>query len=387
VSSAKYAPLVWKNLGRNRLRTVITGVAIAFAVMMVCVLRTLPAALDGLLDSMSTGTRISVHNEAGLTYSLPYAYVNKIRAMPGVVDAASYQWFGGVVDEDAGVQFPNFAVDADHVGRVFEDWKLDPKALEDFVKYRDGAMVGDMVMEAQGWKVGDLITLESTVFPVEARLRIVGVIEDRPFVWFSREYLEQAMLAQGASFDVTGVVWVRIDDASQLNALMARIDDTFRNSEAETASETEKSFFQNMMSNAQGYVTILLIVAGVVTLCIVFIAANTASMSVRERVGELAVMKAVGFRWRTLFGMLVVEAALLSTLAGAAGVVMSIAAVDAMRAATSGGGAGPMNAFFVSNAVLVQTLFLSCFVGILSGALPSFGAARRAVAQTLREVF
>lgn len=384
----KFAPLIWKNLGRNKLRSVITGIAIAFAVAMVCVLRMLPAALDGMLDSMSAGTRISVHNKAGLTYSLPYAYVNKVRAMPGVVDVATYQWFGGVVDEDKGVQFPNFAVDSDHVAVVFEDWKIDAKALEDFENYRDGALVGTMTMKQQGWKIGDLITLKSTIVPVEAKLRIVGEIERGPFVWFSREYLEQAMLAQGLSFDTTGTLWVRIDDASQVNPLMARIDETFRNSEAETSSETEKAFFSNMMSSAQGYVTILLIVAGVVTLCIVFIAANTASMSVRERVGELAIMKALGFRWRTLFTTLVVEAALLSTVAGAVGVLLSIGATNALRAITAGSAsAGPMNAFFVSNAVLVQMLFVAFFIGIVSGAFPAFGASRKSVAQTLREVF
>ncbi len=384
----KFAPLIWKNLGRNKLRSVITGIAIAFAVAMVCVLRMLPAALDGMLDSMSAGTRISVHNKAGLTYSLPYAYVNKVRAMHGVVDVATYQWFGGVVDEDKGVQFPNFAVDSDHVAVVFEDWKIDAKALEDFENYRDGALVGTMTMKQQGWKIGDLITLKSTIVPVEAKLRIVGEIERGPFVWFSREYLEQAMLAQGLSFDTTGTLWVRIDDASQVNPLMARIDETFRNSEAETSSETEKAFFSNMMSSAQGYVTILLIVAGVVTLCIVFIAANTASMSVRERVGELAIMKALGFRWRTLFTTLVVEAALLSTVAGAVGVLLSIGATNALRAITAGSAsAGPMNAFFVSNAVLVQTLFVAFFIGIVSGAFPAFGASRKSVAQTLREVF
>jgi putative ABC transport system permease protein len=206
-------------------------------------------------------------------------------------------------------------------------------------------------------------------------------------VWFSREYLEQALLAQGTSYDSTGMMWVRIADARQLNSLMAKIDDTFRNSDAETQSETERSFFSNMLSNAQGYVTILLIVAAVVTLCIVFIAANTASMSVRERVGELAVMKALGFRWRTLFATLVVEAALLSTIAGAVGVLLSIGLADLVRSATGSTGSSPMNAFFMTNAVLVQGLFLAFFVGILSGVLPAFGASRRSVAQTLREVF
>jgi putative ABC transport system permease protein len=169
---------------------------------------------------------------------------------------------------------------------------------------------------------------------------------------------------------------------------MAQIDDTFRNSSAETESETEKSFFGNMMSNLQGFVTVLLIVAGLVTLCVLFIAANTASMSVRERVGELAIMKALGFRWRTLFWTLVLEAALLSTVAGAAGVALSVGLSELLRAISSvNPSMGPLTAFIVTNAVLVQGLFMAFFIGIVSGALPSFGASRRPVAQTLREVF
>jgi putative ABC transport system permease protein len=384
----KYTPLVWKNLGRNKLRSALTGAAIAFAVAMACVLRMMPAGLDAMLNSMSTGTRISVHNEAGLTYALPYAYLNKVRAMPGVVDAVTYTWFGGVVDADKGVEFPNFAVDADRLGVVFEDWNLDPQALAEFQRNRNATIVGDMVLEQQGWRVGDVITLRSTIWPVEAELKIVGTIPRRPFVWINRTYVEQAMIAQGQSWDQAGVIWVRIDDASRLNALMAQIDDTFRNSSAETESETEKSFFGNMMSNLQGFVTVLLIVAGLVTLCVLFIAANTASMSVRERVGELAIMKALGFRWRTLFGTLVLEAALLSTLAGAVGVALSIGLSSLLRGiATANPSMGPLTAFIVTNAVLVQGLFMAFFIGIVSGVLPSFGASRRPVAQTLREVF
>ena len=119
---------------------------------------------------------------------------------------------------------------------------------------------------------------------------------------------------------------------------MQQIDAMFRNSEAETASETEKSFFQNFFGNLQGFVTVILIVTALVTLCIVFIAANTASMAVRERLRELAVLKAIGFHWRLLFGTLVAEAALLATVAGALGAGLSL---GAHRPARRGGGLEP----------------------------------------------
>ena len=187
---------------------------------------------------------------------------------------------------------------------------------------------------------------------------------------------------------LTSVIWARVDDPERVNAVMAEVDAMFRNSDSETASETEKSYFGNFFASLKGFVTIILIVTGLVTLCIVFIAANTASMSVRERVGEIAVMKALGFRWRILFGMLVLEGALLSALAGALGVGLSLGLSELLRAISSSTPAmGPLTAFIVTNAVLVQGLFMAFFIGILSGALPAFGAARKPVAQTLREVF
>jgi putative ABC transport system permease protein len=179
-----------------------------------------------------------------------------------------------------------------------------------------------------------------------------------------------------------------VDDAELVPAVMRQIDEMFRNSEAETTSETEKSFFANFFGNLEGFVTVILIVTALVTLCIVFIAANTASMAVRERLRELAVLKAIGFHWRLLFVTLVAEAALLSTVAGAFGVGMSLGLTGMLRAAAGWNQQlGPLSGFVVTNALLVQGLFLAFFIGILSGVVPSFGAARRSVAATLREVF
>jgi putative ABC transport system permease protein len=331
-----------------------------------------------------------VHNEAGIVYPLPAAYLQKVRSVPGVVEATSWTWFGGTVDEDRGVTFPNFAVNPETIGIVYEDFGIDPRALEDFRRMRDAALVGRETLERQGWKVGDLVTLRSTVFPVEVTLRIVGELpnERDPRLWFQREYLDQALQAQGRSFDQIGMVWARVDDPERVNEVMRTIDEMFRNSEAETASETEKSFFGNFFNNLSGIVTVILLVTGLVTLCIVFIAANTASLSVRERVGELAVMKALGFRPGLLFALLLVEAALLSTLAGAAGVLVPLALGGALRSAMAfSPQLGPLAAFLVTNSILVQGLFLALFIGILSGVVPSFGAARRSVAASLREVF
>ena len=386
----KFLPLVWKNLGRNKTRSVLTGAAIALAIALVCLLRTMPAGLDAFLDQIAKNNRISVHNKAGIVYPMPYSYLQKVRTVPGVVEATSWTWFGGAFEEEKGVTFPNFAVDPETIGVVYEDLEIEPKALEDFRRYRDAALVGRQTLARYGWKPGDLITLKSTVFPIDLNFRIVGGMgnERDPRLWFQREYLTQALSAAGVSFDQIGTVWARIDDPDQVNDVMRRIDEMFRNSEAETATETEKSFFSNFFGSLEGFVTIILIVTGLVALCIVFIAANTASMSVRERVGEIAVLKALGFRWRLLFGILVLEAALLSTVAGAAGVLLPLG-LSRMLAGAAGWSPqlGPLAAFIVTNAILVQGLFMAFFIGIVSGVIPAWGASRRSVAATLREVF
>jgi putative ABC transport system permease protein len=386
----KFAPIVWRNLLRNKLRSLLTGGAIMLAIALVCVLRTAPEGFDAFLKALAKNSRISIHNTAGIVYSMPYAYLSRVRAVPGVVDAVSWSWFGGAVDVDEGVAFPNFAVDAETIGVVFEDLGMEPAAVEHFRTHRDGALVGRMTMKRFGWQPGDEVTLTSTVYPLTLTFRISGEIpaDQDPRFWLQRAYLEEALKAQGIASDQIGMIWARIDQAERVPAVMKQIDDMFRNSEAETESETEKSFFQNFFSILQGIIAVFLIVSWLVTGCIVFIAANTASMAVRERLRELAVLKAIGYRWRLLFGTLLAEATLLSTLAGASGALLSLGFTRVLGTlASTTPQMGPLSGFVVSNWILVQALFIAFFVGILSGVVPSFGAARRSVAATLREVF
>ena len=387
----KFLPFIWRQLARNKIRTLLTAGAIALAVALVCLLLTMPAGMDAMLKRLASNTRVVVINKAGITYQLPYSYLQKIRAMPGVVSAASWTWYGGAFKIEKGVSFPNFAVEPDAIGEVWADYKIDPQQLESFRRHRNGAIVGRGTLNENHWKVGDQVALRGTAWPVDLTFEIVGEIpNDRsPVFWLQREYLDQALRAAGRpGLDNLGIIWVRVDDAARVEPLMREIDETFRNSEAQTTSETEQSYFKNFFSMLQGFVTVILIVTGLVALCIVFIAANTASMSVRERFGEIAVLKAVGWSRRLIFGTLLAEAILLSTLGGAIGAAVSFALTQVLRGAAGWNPAlGPLGGFVVSQAVAVQGLFLALFVGMISGIVPAFGAARRGVAETLREVF
>ena len=387
----KWLGFIRANLGRNKLRTALTGGAIMLAVALVCLLLTMPAGLDNLIENLTNNTRISIYNKGGVVYSMPYAFTRKVRQVDGVAAAVAFAWFGGAFEEAGRVTFPNFAVEVEHVGAVYPDYGIDPEQLADFQRYRDGALVGRGTMRKYNWTVGDRITLKSTVWPVDLDLRIVGEIPDEraPMLWLNREYLDQALKAQGRpGLGIAGVIWVRAESPERVNAIMRTVDELSRNSEAETASETEKSFFSNFFGSLEGFVTIVLIVTGLVALCIVFIAANTASMAVRERSGELAVLKAIGFTRRVIFGTLLAEAMVLSSVAGLLGVGLTLALTETLRAAAGWNETlGPLGSFIVTAPVIVQGVFLSLFVGMLSGIVPSWGAARKPVVQILHEVF
>lgn len=386
-----YLRIVFANLGRNRLRAALTGAAISLAVLLVSVLLTMPAGLDAFLNRFASNTRISVHNKAGIVYAVPFAYAHKVRQVPGVAAAVAFTWFGGAFEEAGRVTFPNFAVEPEHVGAVYPDYGISAAQLAAFRRYRDGAIVGRQTMKRYGWKIGDRITLRSTVWGVDLDLRIVGEIpnERSPVLWLSREYVDQAMRARyNWTYGRVNVIWVRVEDPDRVGAVMEAIDTMFRNSQAETASETEKSFFSNFLGSLRDFVRIILIVTALVSLCIVFIAANTASMGIRERAAEIAVLKAIGFPRATIFGTLLLETVTLSLSAGAVGVGLATGLTGLLR--TFAGWSpqlGPLSGFVITPRVVVEGLLLSLAVGLLAGLMPALGAARRPVAEILREVY
>jgi putative ABC transport system permease protein len=388
-----YRTLVWRNLRRNRLRTFLTAASITLSIFLVCAVLTLPSGLTAMVDRLASGSRILVHNKAGITYLMPYGYLQKIRAVPGVSAATSFNWFGGIYDEPKNL-FPSFAVDAETVDVIWAEFRIDRQAIADFRRYRDAALVGYQTMRQFRWKIGDRVTLRSTVYPVDLEFRIVGVLPEphgNPmWLLFSRTYLEEAVRAKGGSADYAGMIWARVEDPADVPAVTRRIDDLFRNSDAETASETEKSFFQSFLGSLSGIASIILAVGFLVVAAVVFITANTCSMAIRERAAEIALLKALGFRAGAVLGMLLAETLALSLGGGALGACSAYGVLKLLAEIGATGarpGLGPLSMFLVTPWHVLEGLLLSLLVGVVAGVIPSWGAARKPVAAALHEVF
>src|SRR5207244_4467614 len=226
-----YPRLVWKNLLRHPLRTVFTTLAIALSIFLVCAVLTLPGALDAVLGRASSNLRITVHHKAGLTYWLPFAFVQKVRSLPGVAGVGHYSWFGGIYDEPKNL-FPNFAMDPDSVEQVWPDYGIDPAAVARFRKTRNGAVVGETTMRKFGCRIGQEVTLRGTLFPVDLTFQLVGVVPAASGhgvgFWFNRKYLEEAMEERGGMRNV-GMIWMRAGRPEDVPGILHGVDARCRN--------------------------------------------------------------------------------------------------------------------------------------------------------------
>jgi putative ABC transport system permease protein len=387
-----YPRLVLRNLFRRPFRTLFTTLSIALSIFLVCAVLTLPNALDAILERAASNVRISVHHKAGLTYWLPYAFVNKVRGIPGVVGVNHYSWFGGIYDEPKNM-FPNFAVDPDTVADVWPDYDIEPAAIARFRTTRNGALVGETTFRKFGWHVGQEITLRGTIFPVDLTLLIVGIIRTaagNPMVlWFNRKYLEEAMEGRG-SFGNVGMIWLRADRPEHVDGIMRAVDELFRNSEAEVAAESEKAFIASFFSSFQGFIRVILIVGFLVVGAVVLIAANTSAMGIRERIPEIAVLKSLGFRRRPILVALMAESTAVAAVGGTLGAAAAYAIFTALRAAGKTGAMpylGPLASFTMSPAIAAEGLGIALLVGLVAGAVPAWNGARLNVVEALRRLF
>ncbi|MFN8543725.1 MAG: ABC transporter permease [Candidatus Binatia bacterium] len=390
--------LVWRNLWRHPLRTALTTFSIALSIFLVCAVLTLPDTLNRILDRATSDVRVSVHHKAGLTYWLPAAFIAKVRSVPHVQVVNHYSWFGGIYDEPKNM-FPNFAIDPDTAAEMWPDYHIDPEALAKFRKIRNAAIVGWQTMRKFGWKVGQEITLKGTVFPVDLTFQIVGEIPasapGNPVVmWFNYKYLDESLLPRPGyprtGAPGVGMIWVRADSPANVDGVMRAVDDLFRNSEAETAAETEKSFFKGFTDTFAGLVRIILAVGFLVVLAVVLIAANTSAMGVRERLGEIAVMKSLGFQRRAILGVLLTESTLQGFAGGVVGAGTAYGILTWLRNAGVTGGdrlLGPLSSFAMTPTIAVEGVAVAIVVGFVAGAVPAWNGAQLNVVEAFRRLF
>jgi putative ABC transport system permease protein len=378
----KFAKLIRRNLFRNKLRAIMTILLLAVIFFFVA---TLLAILDNFENFSNAGegaNRLVVQSAISLANLLPYAHEQKIRAIPGVVDTAKLQWIGAYYKEKSNF-FANFAVDVDKFPTVFDDYKVAPQDLAAFQADRRGALVGVDLMKRFKWKVGDRITLKRQIFPFDPELTIRGTYVhpvQTTSVFFPMEYFQQSIGNQGQ----VGTFWVKVRDPKQMAAISQQIDAMFKNSDYPTETFTEKEFQQNFMSMMGNVKLLFTAVSTCAIFMVVLLAAITMSMSARERVTEIAVLKAIGFEQRLVLTIMLTEFILLTAVGGAIGSYGAhflFLFVDA----------GKMTQGFLQNLGVHAKTLTVCMatavgVGLIAGGFPALRASNLRVVDGLRRV-
>jgi putative ABC transport system permease protein len=382
-----FLKLVARNVFRARLRSTLTIVGLVIAVLAFGLLQTVVRAWYAGSDAASA-TRLIARNAISLTFSMPVYYREKIRAVPGVTGVSVSNWFGGVYKEPKNF-FAQFAVDAPTYFPMYPEYIFAPDEYAAFLRDRRGAVVGRQLADLYGFKVGDTVPLKSTIYPGNWEFTVRAIYDARDEttitrqMYFHFDYLnEQIKKVFPRRADQAGVFVVSIADSSASADIARTIDAEFKNSLAETLTETEKAFTLAFVAMIETIIVAIEGVSYVVILIIMAVAANTMAMTARERLSEYATLKALGFPPRIVALLIIAEAMLLAGVGGAIGMLLTPPVVQVFHAATI--------SVFAKMPLVPQTFYLQAacalVVGVVAGLVPAWRAARIRIVDGLRHV-
>lgn len=372
--------MLFRNIARNYLRSFLTGSSVAISLFMITSLSMVYQAMGTPYQGADTTPRMMVRRLSGLVFPLPRSYGDRIRAVPGVAAVTSMSWFGGYwVDRKN--QFANFAMDASTVFDVLQVARISPSQLQDFKSERSAAVAGNQLIQKFHWKIGDRITLLGSPYGITPTLTLRGVFTGGPDdqFYFHYSYLNEAL---GGRFNQVGLYWIRIDRPDRAAQVARAIDTMFRDSPAETKTESENNFLLNFVGMLGNVRAIILMIGSAVAFAILLIVANTMAMSTRERIPEAAIMRVIGFRSKQIMALFVTESLVITAGGGALGIVFAKLLFDAMRISKI----GPMVwvDLRVRPEALIFTLLLSLLIALAASLWPAYRASRINLAQALR---
>jgi putative ABC transport system permease protein len=379
--------LLLKNAFRHRLRTLLTMLGLVVAVSAFGLLRTIVDAwYAGVAGSSST--RLIVRSATSLTVPLPLAYAERLRAVDGVTGVSWSNWFGGVYVTERNF-FPQFAVDPASYLALYPEFKVSDDARVAWLRDRKGVLVGRKLAGKFGWKVGDNIPLRGTLYSGTWNFTLRGIYEgvdasvDEGQMLLHWGLINETVRARSMRRgDQVGVFVVGIRDPANAAVISQRIDEQFRNSLAETLTETEKAFQLGFVSMSEAILVALKAVGFIIIVIIMAVMANTMAMTARERLAEYATLKALGFGPGFVVRLLFGESLLIALAGGIAAVLLTLP----MAAAFANAAGTLFPVFRVSGATMALQLAAALGVGVVAAAWPSWKMSRIDIVDGLRHV-
>jgi putative ABC transport system permease protein len=385
----KFLPLVWSNLKRKKVRTVFTVLSVFVSFLLFGFLVAVDNAFTSGVDVAGADRLLTIH-KVSLIQPLPFTYGDRIRAVPGVAGVSFANWFGGIYQDPKNF-FGQMAVDKDTFLELYPEYRLPPEQRKAWLSDRAGAIIGRQLANRFGFKVGDRIPIQGTIYrhPDGSSLwefNVSGIYEgaekatDTSSLYFRYDYLNEGM---GGRLGFVGWYVVKIADPARAADVAKRVDALFENSPAETKTSTEKAFAQSFANQVGNIGAIVRWVLTAVFLIMLVVTGNTMAQAVRERTNELAVLKTLGFSSGRVLALVLAESLAIAVLGGGLGLLVAVGVVIPVlgKALNSF-----LPVFFLPGRALVTGIALVLLFGAAAGLLPATQAMRLRIVDALRRV-
>ncbi|MBL8524511.1 MAG: ABC transporter permease [Betaproteobacteria bacterium] len=383
-----FLKLIFKNVFRAKLRSSLTIIGLVIAIMAFGLLQTVVDAWFAGANA-SSAARMVTRNAISLVFPMPSYYRDRIKAVPGVKAVAHSQWFGGIYIEPKNF-FPQFAVDHENFFEMYPEFLMTPEELLAFKRDRQGAVVGRKLADQFGWKVGDVVPIRGTIFPGEWRFTIRAIFDGKDettitrqfyFQWeYINEYLKKRFPRRA---DQIGVFNIEVTDPGRIADIAKAVDAEFKNSLAETLTETEKAFQLGFVAQSEAIVVAIRVVSFVVVFIIMAVVANTMAMTARERLAEYATLKALGFSPKFVAALVYGEALMLSSIGAGIGILLTLPVASGFANSPAG---AIFAAFKVSSDTVLMQMACALVVGLVAALVPGWRSARIRIVDGLRHV-
>jgi putative ABC transport system permease protein len=381
--------LVFKSAFRNRLRTLLTSVGVAIAIVAFLFLRTFISAWYAGVEN-SSSDRMITRNKISITFELPLGYVDKVRNIVGDKGQVSYEnWFGAIYPKDEKAFFANLATDPE-VFKMYPEIVVPPDQWQEYLQDRQGAVVGVHLAEKYGWKIGDKITLRGTIYPgdwdfnVRAIYHSTSKAVDEASMWFHWKYFNEKQ--PDTRKDHVGLIITKVNAGSMSTAVAQAVDKEFANSPAETRTESEKQFQLEFLSMASALISAIQVVSFVVLVILMLILANTLAMATRERTTEYAVMRAIGFQPKHIERMVLAEGLVIAVVGSALGLILAAPILKFFAQIFEKQMGGFLGSFDLELRNVVEAVAAALSLGMTAAALPAYRARRLKIVDALRRV-
>jgi len=379
--------LLFKNAFRHKFRAFLTILSITIAILAFVMLRTVIGAWYAGADA-SSASRLVSRNAVSIIFPLPLSYKDRIQQIDGVRLVSYGNWFGGIYIDEKNF-FANFAVEPKTYLDLYPEYVLAPKERNAFLKDRKAFAAGKKLAAKYGWKIGDIVTLRGTIYPGNWDFILRAIYHgktdsvDETQFFFHWAYLNETMKKTAPSrADEVGFYMIGVDNPDLSTSISAAIDKSFKNSWAETLTETEKAFQQGFIAMSGAIITAIETVSFVVIFIMLAVVANTMAMTTRERIGEYAILKTLGFGGWAIGSLIAGESVIISLCGYFCGVALSFPAAAGFKQAL--GMYFPI--FKVETVSLVMALVSSLIVAILAAIVPIQRAIGIRIADGLRRI-